>query len=89
MIIPDPELVSLLLRLAHRQGLAADNAEDARARIEAVANRLIDPTAFHAALAACLADGTIKDPIRLEPGALQCRWQLELTPKGLSIFPGA
>ena len=41
--------------------------------------------AFRAAVAACLRDGLIRDPIRLPEGALQCHWRLELTSNGVSM----
>ena len=39
---------------------------------------------LHDALAACLRDGLIREPVRLPEGALQCHWRLELTPKGVA-----
>ena len=39
---------------------------------------------FCDAVAACLRDGLIREPIRLPEGALQCHWHLELTPKGVA-----
>ena len=32
-----------------------------------------------------LRDGLIREPIRLEPQALQCHWRLELTPDGVAL----
>ena len=40
--------------------------------------------AFCNAVAACLRDGLIREPIRLPEGALQCHWHLELTPAGVA-----
>jgi hypothetical protein len=40
--------------------------------------------AFCDAVATCLRDGLIREPIRLPEGALQCHWHLELTPKGVA-----
>jgi len=38
---------------------------------------------FCDAVAVCLHDGLIREPIRLPEGALQCHWHLELTPTGV------
>ncbi|HTW71528.1 MAG TPA: hypothetical protein VME47_16695 [Acetobacteraceae bacterium] len=35
-----------------------------------------------AALQSVVADGLACEPVRLPPGALQCHWHLELTPRG-------
>ena len=40
--------------------------------------------AFCDAVAACLRDRLIREPIRLPEGALQCHWHLELTPAGVA-----
>jgi hypothetical protein len=34
------------------------------------------------ALRRLVAERLIREPVRLEPGALQCHWRLELTPAG-------
>lgn len=64
-----------LLRAALR-GAAADSAE---AGIAALG---LDPAAATAAIADQLAEGLIREPLRLEEGSLHCRWRLELTPSG-------
>jgi hypothetical protein len=76
------ETTSLLLRIAfHHRPRAADVAEGL-ALIEQIAGHPIPEPAFRAALAKALADGLIHDPVRIAPGALQCHWQLEVTPAG-------
>ncbi len=91
MISQTDPIGKLLLRLGRAHAVIADDAEDARRRIAAIAGHSIDPIAFHEAVAACVRDGTIQDPVRLEAGALQCHWRLKLTPKGVAAcgLPGA
>jgi hypothetical protein len=62
-----------LLRAA-ASGVSADTAEAGLARLGL-------PDA-QPALAGLIAEGLVRDPVRLEPGALQCHWRLELTPAG-------
>ena len=86
MSLPESELlqyVQLLLRVALRHFVSADNAEDAFERVQALVPEKLDATMFHETIDLCLRDGLIRDPIRIEEGALQCHWKLELTPKGV------
>ena len=73
-----PALRDALLLAALPGPVSRDSAEDGQAALcpDAAA------ADFHAALAALLADRLIREPVRLEPGALHCRWVLELTPSG-------
>jgi hypothetical protein len=82
--VPTPDHVRVLLLAGLRNFVTADNAEDGFARIQAIAGDKLDPTRFHDAVAACLRDGLIREPVRLPEGALQCHWRLELTPKGVA-----
>jgi hypothetical protein len=76
------DTTSLLLRIAfHYRPRAADVAEGL-ALVEQIAGQPIPEPAFRAALSQALADGMIHDPVRIAPGALQCHWQLEVTPAG-------
>jgi hypothetical protein len=52
-------------------------------RLTTIVGHELDPTNSHAVLSEALANGYIRDPIRLPPGALQCHWHLELTPVGV------
>ena len=72
----------LLLRTGLRHFVSAPTAEQAQAEIERLAGQPIPD--FATAIAALLADGLIRAPIRLEPQALQCHWRLELTPQGVA-----
>ncbi len=76
------DTAALLLRIGLRHFVSAPTAEQAHAEIERLAGQPL--TDFAAAVAALLHDGLIRDPIRLEPQALQCHWRLELTPAGVA-----
>ncbi len=77
----DPK--SLLLTTALRHRIAEPNIEAGFQRFEAVAEQSVDYLAFCDAVADCLRQHLIHEPIRLPEGALQCHWHLELTPKGV------
>ena len=62
---------SLLLTTAFRHRISEPNIEAGFERFRSVA------------VAACLREGLIREPIRLPEGALQCHWHLELTPAGV------
>jgi hypothetical protein len=81
--------LATLLRVAYRHRVTAANADEAFARIRDIAGEpleapaLHEAPAFHEAVAAALAAGLIREPVRLPPGSLQCHWRLELTPAGV------
>jgi hypothetical protein len=77
------ELSALLLLVAFRHRIEEPDPDSGLLRLAAILGQEVDPNAFHAVLAGALADGSIRDPIQLRPGALQCRWCLELTPLGV------
>jgi hypothetical protein len=79
-----PEVRALLLRAAFRNVINEPNIEAGFERFAALTGETIDFGTFGDAVAACLRDGLIREPIRLPEGALQCHWHLELTPKGVS-----
>ena len=60
------------------------NVESGFARIRALAGSTLDDATLAEAVNRCLAAGLIREPVRLPEGALQCRWRLELTPRGLA-----
>jgi hypothetical protein len=72
-----------LLRAAFRHSISEPNIEAGYARFHALDADTIDYPAFCDAVASCLREGLIREPIRLPEGALQCHWHLELTPKGV------
>jgi hypothetical protein len=75
--------LATLLRVAYRHRVTAANADEAFARIQDFAGELLEAPAFHDAVAAAVAAGLIREPVRLPPGSLQCHWRLELTPAGV------
>ncbi len=80
---------SLLLSTAFRHTINEPNIEAGFARFRAIAGDAVDYQAFCDAVAACLRDGLIREPVRLPQGALQCHWHLELTPKGAAVAHSA
>jgi hypothetical protein len=73
--------IQILLHVAFRHTVRADDAEQAFACVQALSGESLEPVLFHDAIAACLGAGQIREPIRLPPGSLQCHWCLELTPR--------
>ncbi len=84
---PDPpsDVVALVAQLAFRHVINEPNIEMGFERFAALAGGAITYDAFRDAIAACLRDGLIREPVRLPEGALQCHWHLELTPKGVAV----
>ncbi len=76
------DAVALLLTTAFRHVINEPNIESGYERFAALTNTAVNEDAFREAVAACLRDGLIYEPIRLPEGALQCHWHLELTPRG-------
>jgi hypothetical protein len=87
--MPSSNSVGLLLRTAFQHLVTEANAEAGVARVQeligqAFPGEIPSERTLHDALATCLRDGLIHEPVRLPPGALQCHWRLELTPKGVA-----
>jgi len=79
----------LLLSTAFRNVINEPNIEAGFQQFSALTGKDIDFGAFSDAVAACLRDGLIREPVRLPEGALQCHWHLELTPKGVAAVRAA
>ena len=77
------DAMALLLTTALRHWLHEPDSEAGFERFSALTGCAIAYDAFRDAVAACLRDGLIRDPVRLSEGALQCHWHLELTPEGV------
>jgi hypothetical protein len=77
------ELRALLLLTAFRHVISEPNVEAAHERFQSLSGWQGSCGVFCDTVAACLADGLIREPIRLPEGALQCHWHLELTPSGV------
>jgi hypothetical protein len=78
------EPVALLLTTAFHRSIRTSTAEDGYQAFAAQSRQPITADAFQDAIAACLRDGLIYDPVRLEAGALQCHWHLALTSSGVA-----
>jgi hypothetical protein len=78
------EAQTALLTAALRHVVSGPDIEAGYERVASLAGGTIDYGAFCDAVADCLRDGLIHEPIRLPEGALQCHWHLELTPKGVA-----
>jgi hypothetical protein len=73
----------LLLTVAFYHAITEPNIESGFERFSALTDGIVTYDAFCEAIAACLRDGLIREPMRLPEGALQCHWHLELTPNGV------
>jgi hypothetical protein len=78
-----------LLAVAFRHAINEPNIEAGYGRFRAINGEAVNYAAFCDAVAACLRDGLIREPIRLPEGALQCHWHLELTPLGIAAARAA
>ncbi len=76
--------IDLLLRTGFRHLVTETNAEAGIARIQELTGQALPDTALYEAVAACLREGLIREPVRLPEGALHCHWRLELTPQGVA-----
>jgi hypothetical protein len=74
---------ALLLTTASRHRISEPNIEAGFERFCVVSGAGVTYDVFCDAVATCLRDGLIREPIRLPEGALQCHWHLELTPDGV------
>jgi hypothetical protein len=72
-----------LLRVAFHNPITEPNIEAGYARFHTLDAAATDYAAFSDAITSCLREGLIREPVCLPEGALQCRWHLELTPKGV------
>ena len=78
------DAVALLLTVAFRHRIDEPNIEAGYERFAGLTRGPIDADTFRAAVAVCVRDGLIREPVRLTEGALQCHWHLELTAKGVA-----
>lgn len=78
--------LAAILAAARSSAVEAPTAELGYERIRALTGTSFNDAALADAVAAAVRDSLLRDPVRLEPGALQCRWVLELTPKGVEAI---
>jgi len=63
---------------AARLGIEADASEEGFARIRAIIGVAFPDAMLADAVADCVRERLVRDPVRLRQGTLQCRWELEL-----------
>jgi hypothetical protein len=78
------DAVSLVLKVSFAHSVIEPNAESGFARIRALTGVRLDDAILSDAVADCVAEGYVDDPVWLPEGALQCHWHLRLTPKGVA-----
>jgi hypothetical protein len=76
-------LLGRLLSVIFRQRIIEPDVDAGIARLAASAGKDVPPEAWRAGVTEALWAGYIHDPVRLQVGALQCHWHLELTAKGV------
>lgn len=77
------DIRDLLLATAFQHRINEPNIDAGFEQFIALTGQSVTYDAFCDAVAACLRDGLIREPIRLPEGALQCHWHLELTAAGV------
>ena len=76
--------IPVILRAAWPGAVRAPTVEAGFDTVRTISGIDLDDGILADAVAGCLRDGLIHDPVRLLEGALQCHWHLELTPKGVA-----
>jgi hypothetical protein len=79
------DAVALLLITAFYHSIDEPNIESGFAGFQSITGSGISFEAFYDAVADCLGDRLIHEPVRLPEGALQCHWRLELTSNGVEM----
>ena len=78
------DAVTHLLTVSYRHVINEPNIEAGYRRFASLTGGSVTLEDFYAAVAFCLREGLIREPVRLPEGALQCHWHLELTPEGVT-----
>ena len=74
----------MVLIAAFQHVINEPNVEAGFERFRSISAARSTSTRFCDAVAACVREGLMREPVRLPEGALQCHWHLELTPKGVA-----
>jgi hypothetical protein len=82
--MPNRTDIHAILTTALRHTITGPNLEAGFEQVSALTGSGMDYGAFCEAVADCLHEGLIREPVRLPEGALQCHWHLELTPSGVT-----
>ena len=75
---------SMLLTTALWHKISEPNIEAGFERFRTLDQNALDYPTFCDAVAACLREALIYEPVRLPESALQCHWHLELTAEGVA-----
>jgi hypothetical protein len=75
---------ALLLHTGFTASVDLPGAEAAFEHFRALAGGTLDAEAFHQAVAACVRQGLIREPLRLDEQSLHCHWRLVLTADGVA-----
>jgi hypothetical protein len=78
------DIAALLLRAGLTGFIDEPGAEAACERFRALAGGEMDAQAFHDTVAACVREGLIQEPLRLDENSLHCHWRLVLTQDGVA-----
>jgi len=78
------DIGALLLRTGLTATIDEPSAEAAYEHFRALAGGMLEAEAFHDAVAACVRQGLIREPLRLDEQSLHCHWRLVLTAEGVA-----
>jgi hypothetical protein len=76
--------INLILRTGLTATIDQPSAEAAYEHFRALAGGTLDAEAFHQTVAACVRQGLIREPLRLDEQSLHCHWRLVLTAEGVA-----
>lgn len=75
---------ALLLRTGFATTIDQPSAEAAFEYFRTLAGGTLDAETFHETVAACVREGLIREPLRLDEQSLHCHWRLVLTADGVA-----
>ncbi len=78
-------LCTMILAVASRHRINAPDFDAGHERFVALSGMSVSAQEFQDAVASCVADRLVFDPVRLPEGALQCHWHLEPTEAGRAL----
>jgi hypothetical protein len=78
------DAVDQVLITALRHAINEPSIEAGFQRFRTISGADLDFGSFADAVASCLREGLVKEPVRLPEGSLQCHWHLELTARGVA-----
>ncbi len=78
-------LCTMILAVASRHTIREPDFDAGHQRFVALSGMQVSSQEFQDAVASCVADRLVFDPVRLPEGALQCHWHLEPTTEGRAL----